>query len=167
MAIQPAGKAGKVAAKITGKMTGQSGAKTAPAFPPETPPESAFTITATSAGPPQALKYGDTFVVLDIRGDIGTSFVGSSGLFHDDTRYLSHLQLLLNSKPPLLLGSNIRDDNTAFFVDLTNPALIDGPRILMDKARVTLLRTIFISHDTFYQRLGLRNYGDQPIDFRL
>src|SRR6516165_9835376 len=168
MSIRPAGKAGKVAAKITGKITGQSGAKTAPALPPEAPPEAAFTITATQpAGPLQALKYGDTFVVLDIRGDIGTSFVGSSGLFHDDTRYLSRLELLLNGKPPLLLGSNIRDDNTAFFVDLTNPDLIDGQRIVMEKDRVHILRTIFIWRDTAYQRLGLRNYGDQPIDFRL
>src|SRR5215467_10314903 len=168
MSIQPAGKAGKVAAKITGKITGQSGAKTAPSFPPEAPPEAAFTITATQpAGPPRALKYGDTFLVLDIRGDIGTAFVGSSGLFHDDTRHLSRLEVLLNNRPPLLLGSNLRDDNTAFFVDLTNPDLIDGQRIVMEKDRVHILRTIFIWRDTAYQRLGLRNYGDQPIDFRL
>src|SRR5690242_11946767 len=118
MSIQPAGRPRKGAAKITG----QSGAKTAPAFPPEVPPEAAFTITATQpAGPPRALKHGDTFLVLDIRGDIGTSFVGSSGLFHEDTRHLSRLEVLLNNKPPLLLGSNLRDDNTAFFVNLTNP----------------------------------------------
>src|SRR5690349_10614334 len=164
MSIQPAGKARKGAAKITG----QSGAKTAPAFPPEVPPEAAFTITATQpAGPPRALKHGDTFLVLDIRGDIGTSFVGSSGLFHDDTRHLSRLEVLLNNKPPLLLGSNLRDDNTAYFVDLTNPDLIDDQRIVMEKDRVHILRTIFIWRDTAYQRLGLRNYGDQTIDLRL
>ena len=174
MSIQRAGKAGKIAAKITGNsVTGQSiaglsGAKVAPAFPREAPLESAFTITATQpAGPPQALKYGDTFVVLDIRGDIGTSFVGSSGLFHEDTRHLSRLELLLNDRPPLLLGSNIRDDNTAFFVDLTNSDLIDGQRIVLEKDRVHILRTIFIWRETAYQRLGLRNYGDQPIDLRL
>ena len=169
---RPAGKAGKVAAKITGKMTGRitgrSGAKAAPAFPLELLRETAFTITATQpAGPPRALKYGDTFLVLDIRGDIGTAFVGSSGLFHDDTRHLSRLEVLLNNRPPLLLGSNLRDDNTAFFVDLTNPDLIDGQRIVMEKDRVHILRTIFIWRDTAYQRLGLRNYGDQPIDLRL
>ena len=168
MSTQPAGRARKTAAKLTGKVTGQAGAKSAPAFPLEIPPETAFTITATQpAGPPRALKHGDTFVVLDIRGDIGTSFVGSSGLFHDDTRHLSRLEVLLNNKPPLLLGSNIRDDNTAFFVDLTNPDLIDGQRIVMEKDRVHILRTIFIWRDTAYQRLGLRNYGDQPIDLRL
>jgi glycogen debranching enzyme len=161
---QSAGKAGKIAAKITG----QSGAKIAPAFPPDAPPETTFTITATQpAGPPHALKHGDTFVVLDVRGDIGTSFVGSSGLFYDDTRHLSRLELLLNDKPPLLLGSNLRDDNTAFFVDLTNPDLIDGQRLVMEKDRVHILRTIFIWRDTAYQRLGMRNYGDQPIDLRL
>src|SRR5262249_20657473 len=136
MSIQPAGKARKAAAKIAG----QSGAKTAPSFPPEAPPEAAFTITATQpAGPPRALKHGDTFLVLDIPADIGTSFVGSSGLFHDDTRHLSRLEVLLSNKPPLLLGSNLRDDNTAFFVDLTNPDLIDDQRIVMEKDRVHIL----------------------------
>jgi len=165
---KPGEKAGEAAARIAGKITGQAGAKAALAYPPETAPEAGFTITATQpAGPPRALKHGNTFIVLDIRGDIGTSFVGSSGLFHDDTRHLSRLEVLLNDKPPLLLGSNIRDDNTAFFVDLTNPDLIDGQRIVMEKDRVHILRTIFIWQDTAYQRLGLRNYGDQPIDLRL
>jgi glycogen debranching enzyme len=165
---QSAGKAGRIAARITGKITGRSGVKTAPAFPPDAPPETTFAITATQpASPPHALKHGDTFVVLDVRGDIGTSFVGSSGLFYDDTRHLSRLELLLNDKPPLLLGSNLRDDNTAFFVDLTNPDLIDGQRLVMEKDRVHILRTIFIWRDTAYQRLGMRNYGDQPIDLRL
>jgi glycogen debranching enzyme len=168
MSAQPAAKTGNEAGKIAARITAQSDAKTAAAYAHEAPPEAAFTITATQpAGPPSALKHGDTFVVLDIRGDIGTSFGGSSGLFHDDTRHLSRLEVLLNGKPPLLLGSNIRDDNTAFFADLTNPDLIDGQRIVMEKDRVHILRTIFIWRDTAYQRLGLRNYGDQPIDLRL
>jgi glycogen debranching enzyme len=130
-------------------------------------PESAFSITATPSGPPRALKHGDTFIVFDNRGDIGTSFVDSSGLFHDDTRHLSRLELLLNDRPPLLLGANLRDDNTAFFVDLTNPDLFDGQRVAMEKDRVHILRTLFIWNDTAYQRLGIRNYSDQSINLRL
>ena len=164
MSNKSAARAGKTALHITG----QAGAKSAPAYPPHAAPESAFTITATQpAGPPRALKYGDTFMVLDIRGDIGTSFAGSSGLFHDDTRHLSRLELLLNDKPPLLLGSNLRDDNTAFIIDLTNPDLMDGQRIVMEKDRVHILRTIFLWRETAYQRLGVHNYGDQPISLRL
>jgi len=137
----------------------------APPFHGESPPESAFTITATQPSrPPRALKYGDTFVVLDSRGNIGGA---SGGLFHRDTRHLSRLELRVNDGPPLLLGSNVRDDNSAFFVDLTNPDLMDGQRIVMEKDRVHILRTIFLWRDTAYQRLGVRNYGDQAIDLRL
>jgi glycogen debranching enzyme len=137
----------------------------APPFHGEPPPESAFTITATQPSrPPRALKYGDTFVVLDSRGNIGGA---SGGLFHRDTRHLSRLELRVNDGPPLLLGSNVRDDNSAFFVDLTNPDLMDGQRIVMEKDRVHILRTIFLWRDTAYQRLGVRNYGDQAIDLRL
>ncbi len=134
----------------------------------ETPSEAAFAITATQPDrPPRALKYGDTFVVLDSRGDIGTPSGSSAGLFHRDTRHLSRLELLVNEGPPLLLGSNLRDDNSAFIVDLTNPDLMDGQRIVMEKDRVHILRTIFLWRGTAYQRLGVRNYGDEAIELRL
>jgi glycogen debranching enzyme len=151
----------KTAVKIAAKVA-------APAFSTETASEASFTITATqSARPPRALKYGDTFVVLDSRGDIGTASDGSSGLFHMDTRHLSRLELLVNETPPLLLGSNLSDDNSAFSVDLTNPDLMDGQCIVLEKDRVHILRTIFLWRDTAYQRLAVRNYGDRAIDLHL
>ncbi|HUI13195.1 MAG TPA: amylo-alpha-1,6-glucosidase [Xanthobacteraceae bacterium] len=131
----------------------------------EGPPEAAFTITATQPDrPPRALKCGDTFVVLDNHGDIGGA---SGGLFHQDTRHLSRLELQVNDGPPLLLGANLRDDNSTFFVDLTNPDLMDGQRIVMEKDRVHILRTIFLWRDTAYQRLSVRNYGDKAIRLRV
>ena len=146
----------------------KSAAKTGPSFTGGAPPDAAFTITATQPSrPPRTLKYGDTFVVLDSRGDIGSASGNSGGLFHQDTRHLSRLELRVNDGPPLLLGSNLRDDNSAFFVDLTNPDLMDGQRIVMEKDRVHILRTIFLWRDTAYQRLGVRNYGGQAIDLRL
>src|ERR1700684_1974358 len=150
----------KTAAKLVEKSA-------APALPAE-PPPAAFTITATQpARPPRTLKYGDTFVVLDSRGDIGSASGDSGGLFHQDTRHLSRLELLVNDGPPLLLGSNLRDDNSAFFVDLTNPDLMDGQHIVMEKDRVHILRTLFLWRDTAYQRLGVRNYSDQAVDLQL
>jgi glycogen debranching enzyme len=134
----------------------------------ETPVDAAFTITATQpTRPPRTLKYGDTFIVLDGRGDIGMASNDSAGLFHNDTRHLSRLELLVNQSPPLLLGSTLRDDNSAFIVDLTNPDLMDGQRILLEKDRVHILRTIFLWRDTAYQRLGVRNYGDRAVELRL
>src|ERR1700691_6190878 len=84
-----------------------------------------------------------------------------------DTWHLSRVELLVNGTPPLLLGSNLSDDNSAFSVDLTNPDLMDGQCIVMEKDRVHILRTIFLWRDTAYQRLAGRNYGDSAVGLRL
>ncbi len=131
----------------------------------EAPSEGPFYITATQAAgrPPRTLKYGDTFVVLDSRGDIAAASGRSAGLFHLDTRYLSRFEVMVNGAPPLLLGSNLRDDNSALVVDLTNPDIISDQRILLEKDSVHILRTVFLWQGTAYQRLRVRNYGGRPV----
>jgi glycogen debranching enzyme len=136
----------------------------------EAPAEGPFYIAATqqpAARPTRVLKYGDTFIVLDSRGDIAPTAGGSGGLFHLDTRYLSRLEVMVNDIHPLLLGSNLRDDNSAFFVDLTNPDLIADERVLLEKDTIHILRTIFLWRGAAYQRLGVRNYGDRAVDLKL
>jgi glycogen debranching enzyme len=134
------------------------------------PSEAPFYIGAKEqpvSRPTRVLKYGDSFIVLDSRGDITAASGGSAGLFHCDTRYLSRLEVLVNEIHPLLLGSNLRDDNSAFFVDLTNPDLHADQHLLLEKDTVHILRTIFLWRGTAYQRLAVRNYGDRAVDLRL
>jgi len=92
--------------------------------------ESPFYIpmTGQAARPRHTLKHDDSFIVLDSHGDIGASAGGPDGLFNADTRYLARLELVLNQAQPLLLGSNLRDDNSALTIDLTNPDIYDGAR---------------------------------------
>ena len=132
-------------------------------------PEVPFYIPATGPAtrPRRTLKYGDTFIVLDSHGDIGASAGGTDGLFHADTRYLSRLELLLNGLQPLLLGSNLRDDNAWLTVDQTNPDFYRDDRIILEKDTVHVVRTIFLWRATAYQRLAIRNYGDRPLNLRL
>jgi glycogen debranching enzyme len=138
-------------------------------IPVEPPAEGPFYIAATqTAGRPlRTLKYGDTFAVLDSRGDIAAASGRSAGLFHLDTRYLSRLEVLVNGTPPLLLGSNLRDDNSALSVDLTNPDIVTDDRIVLEKDSVHILRTTFLWRGTAYQRLRVRNYGDGAVDLQL
>jgi glycogen debranching enzyme len=133
------------------------------------PAEDSFYISATesTSRPRRSLKHNDTFIVLDTFGDMGAAAGGTDGLFHRDTRFLSRLQLLLNGAQPLLLGSNLRDDNAALVVDLTNPDVFVDQRIVLEKDTLHVLRTVFLWRDTAYQRLGLRNYGDRTIELRL
>ncbi len=137
--------------------------------PIEADPELAFYIPATgpASRPRRSLKYGDTFIVVDSHGDIGASAGGPDGLFHADTRFLSRLEFLLNGLQPLLLGSNLRDDNALLAVDLTNPDVYAGDHIVLHKDTVHVIRTIFLWRRTAYQRLAIRNYGDHPLDLRL
>ena len=135
----------------------------------DTIPEATFYIPATGPAtrPRRALKHDNTFVVLDSHGDIGASAGGTDGLFHCDTRFLSHFELLLNGMQPLLLGSNLRDDNTLLTVDLTNPDMYFDDRLVLPKDTLHVVRTIFLWRDTAYQRLAIQNHGDLPVDLRL
>src|SRR3954447_2549125 len=131
--------------------------------------ETPFYIPATGSPsrPRRTLKHGDTFAVFDDHGDIGASAGGSDGVYFDDTRFLSRLELTLNGMQPLLLGSNIRDDNTQLTVDLTNSDIYFDQRLILPKDTVHVVRTIFLWRDTAYQRIAVRNYGDHAIDLRL
>jgi glycogen debranching enzyme len=139
------------------------------ALHPDPIPEAPFYIAVADAATRarRTLKSGDTFVVMDSHGDVGTSSGGPDGLFHHDTRYLSRLELTVNELQPLLLGSNLRDDNALLAIDLTNPDIFSDQRIVLQKDTLHIVRTIFLWRGTAYQRLGLRNFGDRAADLRL
>ncbi len=132
-------------------------------------PEAPFYIpaTGTSTRPRRTLKHNDTFAVLDSHGDLGASAGGPDGIFHEDTRYLFRLELLLNGEQPLLLGSNLRDDNATLTIDLTNPDLYPDEDLHIKKDKLHIVRTIFLWNSALYQRIGLRNHGDTTLDLHL
>jgi glycogen debranching enzyme len=124
-------------------------------------------MTGPAARPRRSLKHDDTFIVLDSHGDIGASAGGPDGLFNADTRYLARLELVLDDVQPLLLGSNLRDDNSALTVDLTNPDIYRNGRIVLQKDMLHIVRTVFLWRGTAYQRIGLQNHGENPASFDL
>jgi glycogen debranching enzyme len=133
------------------------------------PAEQPFYIpmTGPAARPRRSLKHDDTFIVLDGHGDIGASAGGPDGLFNADTRYLARLELTLDEVQPLLLGSSLRDDNSALTIDLTNPDIYEQGRLVLPKDMLHIVRTIFLWRGTAYQRIGLQNHGDRRASFDL
>jgi glycogen debranching enzyme len=120
------------------------------------PPEDPYSIHVTRQAqrPPRSLKHNDTFLVLDAYGDIGALAGGADGLFDSDTRFLSRLDLLVNGMRPLLLGSNVSDDNSLLTVDLTNPDILADERIISEKDTIHIVRSIFLWNKAAYQRIG-------------
>lgn len=141
-----------------------------PAVRSITPPqETPFYIPAvgSTSRPRRTLKANDTFAVVDSHGDIGASSGDPDGVFNNDTRYLSRLELTINDLEPLLLGSNVRDDNTMLTVDLTNPDVYVRDRLVLPKDTVHIVRTSFVWQENFYTRFSIRNHGIQRITMSL
>jgi glycogen debranching enzyme len=132
-------------------------------------PEVPFYIPATGPAtrPRRTLKHDDTFAVVDSHGDIGASKGGPDGIFHRDTRFLSRLELLLSGMQPLLLGSNLRDDNAVLTVDLTNPDIYFDNRLMLAKDTLHVDRTIFLWNATLYQRIAVTNHGERSLEMQL
>ena len=139
------------------------------ARPVEEVPETPFYIpgTGSSTRPRRTLKQGDCFAVFDSHADIGAAPGGPDGIFFCDTRYLSHLEMLLSGRQPLLLGSVVRDDNSFLTVDLTNPDIYLNQKLVQPKDMLHVVRTLFLLNGTVYQRLRLQNHGDHPFDVQL
>jgi len=118
-------------------------------------------MTGPAARPRRSLKHDDTFIVLDSHGDIGASAGGPDGLFNADTRYLARLELVFEDVQPLLLGSNLRDDNSSLTIDLTTPDVYRQGRLVLQNDMLHIVRTIFLWRGTAYQRIGIQNHGDR------
>jgi glycogen debranching enzyme len=117
---------------------------------------------------PRTLKHGDTFAVFDHNGDALSGPGSPEGIFHRDTRHLSHLQLSVDGQRPVLLSSTVRDDNAVLICDLTNPELADpeGERpVLQDLLHIR--RTRFLWNARAFERLALSNYDTLPRRFQL
>ena len=117
---------------------------------------------------PLTLKHGDTFGVFDRNGDIIAGPGSPEGLFHRDTRHLSHFFLTIEGGRPMLLSSTLRDDNAALTCDLTNPDVFDADgRLKLTHDMLHLRRSRFLWEGRCYERIMLRNFDNAPRHVRL
>jgi glycogen debranching enzyme len=107
------------------------------------------------------LKHGDTFAIFDHRGDMSADTGSSEGLYHRDTRILSHFELLLEDARPLLLSSMTQDDNAMFTADLSNPDLLLNGQIALRHEQIHLHRLKFVWDGACYERILIRNFSDR------
>ena len=116
----------------------------------------------------RTLKQGDTFALFDHNGDSVAGPGNPEGIYHRDTRYLSHLYLTIEGVRPILLSSTLRDDNATLTCDLTNPDLYDSRgHILIEHDLIHIRRSRFLWDATCYERLAIRNFDTAPRTIRL
>ena len=115
----------------------------------------------------RTLKQGDTFGVLDTYGDVGTFGETPEGIFMRDTRYLSLFEMRFEGRRPLLLGSVIQNDNAALTVDLANPDITQGDKLVFPRDVISIDRTKLLWDGTCYERIGFRSFDDRARTFRI
>ena len=101
---------------------------------------------------------GSTFCICDELGDIGGW--PTSGLFTDDTRFLSLLKLTVNDHRPLLLSSDKVDYFSAAFYLRNQP--VGG----LEQDEVSIIRERFVG-EAMQDRVLVQNQGMRPIAFEV
>jgi glycogen debranching enzyme len=127
-------------------------------------------VLATFAHPeeqPQVLKEGDTFAMFDRFGDIAVLAPGQEGVYHDDTRYLSHQELTINGARPLYLGSSVEEANSLLVIDLMNPDLTVGGEVVLSKGTLHIYRAKLLWKGACYEHIRLSHHGEDSATVRL
>jgi glycogen debranching enzyme len=127
-------------------------------------------VLATFAHPeeqPQVLKSGETFAMFDRFGDIGALTPGQEGVYHNDTRYLSHQELTISGARPLFLGSSVQERNSLLAIDLMNPDITAEGRLLMPKGTLHLARLKLLWKGVCYEHIRLSHHGEERASLRL
>jgi glycogen debranching enzyme len=113
------------------------------------------------------LKSGDTFALLDHRGDIRPYGLGEQGIFHEGTRFLSLSDLRIEGKRPLFLSSNANRGSAVLGIDLSNPDLLGRDGAPIPRGTIHIARSKFLWQGTCHEELQVSNFGLHAIDFYL
>jgi len=123
--------------------------------------DSQFRIEATGGSydpRTRILKHGGTFAVLSPFGDMVGGAGCPDGLYHQDTRFLSQLELALNGDRPLLLSSSPAEDNSLLPIDLANGDTVAEDGTPLQRELIYVNRRQFVFQSAYYELLLIRNF---------
>src|SRR2546422_6871155 len=108
-----------------------------------------------------AVKEGETFLYSDTEGNLDDRKDYGLGLYHRDTRFLSHFMMRLSGREPVLLSSSSERAYMAY-VDLTNPDLYSGDELAVPQQTLNI-RRIRAINGRLFERVRVKNYNSYPV----
>ncbi|WP_163337507.1 amylo-alpha-1,6-glucosidase [Desulfopila sp. IMCC35008] len=115
----------------------------------------------------RVLKNNESFAIFDRFGDIHRIGVGEQGLFYEGTRHLSHFEMLINQRQPMLLNSSTSHDNIQLAIDLTTADMYEDGQLYMGKGKVHIFRSKLLWNDQYYEQIRFTNYDTQNYSFHI
>jgi glycogen debranching enzyme len=111
----------------------------------------------------RVLKHNDTFGLFDRFGDIQPIGMGEEGIYHGDTRFLSHQELLIEGVRPMFLNSSVKDDSSLLIVELMNPDINPEGNGPIAKGLLHIFRAKLLWNGTCYEHVRVVNFGLEPV----
>ncbi|REK58432.1 MAG: amylo-alpha-1,6-glucosidase [Thermobacillus sp.] len=112
----------------------------------------------------RVIKENDLFFLTDESGDIPPGSTDGCGLYTQDTRFLSRLELSINGVKPILLESSAETNCQAVF-RLTNPHMEEEGQVKLWRETVEIMRHRFIQDGVLYESIAYTNYGPKTVGF--
>lgn len=115
----------------------------------------------------RVLKHNDTFGLFDRFGDIQPIGMAEEGIYHGDTRFLSHHELLIDGVRPMFLNSSVKDDSSLLIVELMNPDIHPEGKEPIAKGLLHIFRAKILWDGACYEHVRIVNYGLEEISSRI
>ncbi len=93
--------------------------------------------------------------------------LGEQGLYHDGTRFLSRLEFLFEGERPLLLSSNVTNDNLLITADLANADILKNDGHMIPRGSLHVLRSKFLWEGICYEQIKISNFSAVPITLNM
>ncbi len=109
---------------------------------------------------------GKTFLSATVAGDITPAGAPDVGFFHDDTRFLSNMELRVMGNRAVVLSSNT-EKTFANQVEMTTGAITLRESFDLPENTIHIRREQLLACDTFFDRLTFENFNLVPVSFAL
>ncbi|HEU5452404.1 MAG TPA: glycogen debranching N-terminal domain-containing protein [Terriglobales bacterium] len=105
---------------------------------------------------------GKTFLSTTVAGDICPAGAPDVGFFHDDTRFLSQMELRLGGHRSVVLSSSTEKTFSAQ-IELTTGNITLRDSFDLPENTVHIRRQQLLANDTFFDRLTFENFNLSPV----
>ena len=106
---------------------------------------------------------GKTFLSTTVAGDITPSGAPDVGLFHDDTRFLSQLELKIGGQRAVVLSSST-EKTFASRIELTTGSIALRDSLDLPENTVHIRREQLLAGNVLFDKLALENFHLTPIE---
>src|SRR5215510_2215396 len=134
--------------------------------PPYPEPQLGFLVHEPRKVDNLTLIDGKTFLSTTVAGDIVPAGAPDVGFFHDDTRFLSHLELRINGQPSIVLSSNTERSYVSQ-IELTTEQMKVRDSFEIAENTIHIRRQQLLNGEALFDRFSLMNFNDRELNLSL